>query len=113
MEQLTRFAIVRWRLTLSLIVLVVFGGSYTYLRQPSQEDPEITIRTALVTVAFPGMSADRVEQLLVKPVEEAVRQIPEVERVRASAQTGVATIKVELLPTVRMSRRYGRICATR
>lgn len=100
MEALTRFSIERWRLTLTAIVLVLFAGTYTYLRQPSQEDPEIIIRTAVVTVAFPGMSASRVEQLLIKPVEEAVKQIPEADTVRSSAQTGLATVKVELLPTV-------------
>jgi multidrug efflux pump subunit AcrB len=46
------------------------------------------------------MSAGRVGQLLVRPVEEAVKQIPQVDRVRASTQTGLTTIKVELLPTV-------------
>lgn len=100
MERLTGFAITQWRLTLTLILLILAGGGFTYLRQPSQEDPEITIRTALVTVRFPGMAAGRVEQLLVKPVEEAAKQIPQVDRVRSSAQTGVAMIKVELLPTV-------------
>lgn len=100
MEALTRFSIERWRLTLTAIVLILFAGTYTYLRQPSQEDPEIVIRTAVVTVAFPGMSASRVEQLLIKPVEEAVKQIPESDTVRSSAQTGLATVKVELLPTV-------------
>ncbi|OYW52589.1 MAG: hypothetical protein B7Y80_16155 [Hyphomicrobium sp. 32-62-53] len=100
MEALTRFSIERWRLTLTAIVLILFAGTYTYLRQPSQEDPEIVIRTAVVTVAFPGMSASRVEQLLIKPVEEAVKQIPEADTVRSSAQTGLATVKVELLPTV-------------
>jgi len=100
LERLTGFAISQWRLTLTLILLILVGGGFTYLRQPSQEDPEITIRTALVTVRFPGMAAWRVEQLLVKPVEEAAKQIPQVDRVRSSAQTGVAMIKVELLPTV-------------
>lgn len=104
MESLTRFAIERWRLTLTAIVLILFSGAYTYLRQPSQEDPEIIIRTAVVTVAFPGMSASRVEQLLIKPVEEAVKQIPEADVVRSSAQTGLATVKVELLPTVTHTR---------
>ena len=104
MESLTRFSIERWRLTLTAILLILFSGAYTYLRQPSQEDPEIIIRTAVVTVAFPGMSASRVEQLLIKPVEEAVKQIPEADTVRSSAQTGLATIKVELLPTVTNTR---------
>lgn len=100
MERLTGFAISQWRLTLTVILLILVGGGFTYLRQPSQEDPEITIRTALVTVRFPGMAAGRVEQLLVKPVEEAAKQIPQVDRVRSSAQTGIAMIKVELLPTI-------------
>jgi multidrug efflux pump subunit AcrB len=104
METLTRFSIERWRLTLTAILLILFSGAYTYLRQPSQEDPEIVIRTAVVTVAFPGMSASRVEQLLIKPVEESVKQIPEADVVRSSAQTGLATIKVELLPTVTNTR---------
>ena len=104
MESLTRFSIERWRLTLTAILLILFSGAYTYLRQPSQEDPEIIIRTAVVTVAFPGMSASRVEQLLIKPVEEAVKQIPEADTVRSSAQTGLATVKVELLPTVTNTR---------
>lgn len=100
MEGLTRFAIEKWRLTVTLVIFVIFAGAYTFFRHPSQEDPEIVIRTAVISVGFPGMSASRVEQLLVKPVEEAVKQIPEVEKVEASAQTGLATIKVELLPTV-------------
>jgi multidrug efflux pump subunit AcrB len=104
MEAVTRFSIERWRLTLTAILLILFSGAYTYLRQPSQEDPEIVIRTAVVTVAFPGMSASRVEQLLIKPVEESVKQIPEADVVRSSAQTGLATIKVELLPTVTNTR---------
>lgn len=104
MEAVTRFSIERWRLTVTAIVLILFVGSYTYLRQPSQEDPEIVIRTAVVTIAFPGMSANRVEQLLVKPVEEAVKQIAEVDVVRSSAQTGLATVKVALLPTVSDTR---------
>lgn len=100
MEALTRFALSQWRLTLLLVALAFIGGALTYRNQPSQEDPEITIRTALVTCANPGMSAERIEQLVVKPIEEAVKQIPEVNEVRSAAEHGSATLKVELLPTV-------------
>lgn len=95
MTGLTRAAIERSRLTLTLIALVVFGGIHTYLNQSSQEDPEITIRTALVTVRFPGMSAPRVEQLIAKPLEEAIKQIAEVETVKSTSETGTATLRVE------------------
>jgi multidrug efflux pump subunit AcrB len=99
-ETITRFALVQWRLTLLLVGLVLIGGAFTYVRQPSQEDPEVTIRTAVVTAAIPGMSAERIEQLLVKPIEEAVKQIPEVDEVRSSAEAGSAMLKIELLPAV-------------
>jgi multidrug efflux pump subunit AcrB len=96
MTWLTRFAIRHARLTLVLVLLAVFGGVHTYLNQPSQEDPEITIRVAVITAGFPGMSAHRIEQLLTKPIEEAVRQVPEIERIESASETGVATVKVEL-----------------
>lgn len=100
MERVTRFAIERWRLTLMLVLVTIVGGAFTYANQPSQEDPEIVIRTAIVSVAAPGLQAARVEQLLVEPIEEAVKQIAEVDRVESMAEAGRATIRVSLVPTV-------------
>ena len=96
MTGLTRFALDRWRLVAAVTVLAVLAGVQAYFTHPSQEDPEITIRTAVVTAQFPGMPARRVEQLLVKPMEEAARQIAEVDVIESSAQTGSAMLKVEL-----------------
>ena len=100
MTGLTRFALTQFRLTATLMALIVFGGIATYFNQPGQEDPEVTIRTAVVSAQFPGLSARRVEQLLAKPIEEAVRQIPDVKSVTSASQTGVAMVKVELGPQV-------------
>lgn len=98
MSGLTRIAIEQWRLTLAIVLVAIFAGALTYLNQPSQEDPEITIRTAVVTAQFPGMDARRVEQLLTKPLEEAVRQLSEVKTITSASQTGAATVKVEIGP---------------
>jgi hypothetical protein len=35
MERLAGFAIAQWRLTLTLIALILLGGAFTYPRQPS------------------------------------------------------------------------------
>ncbi|MAO01283.1 MAG: hypothetical protein CMN18_00180 [Roseovarius sp.] len=100
MMGLTRAALDRWRLVVALTLVLIVTGVTTYFTHPSQEDPEITIRTAVVTARFPGMSAARVEQLLVKPIEEAARQIAEVDGIESAAQTGLATVKVDLRPDV-------------
>lgn len=100
MDRLTRFALSQWRVTILLVLLAIVAGAFTYANQPSQEDPEIVIRTAVVSVASPGLTVERIEQLLVEPIEEAVKQIAEVERVESAAEAGSATIRVELVPTV-------------
>ncbi len=93
---LTRFAFHHQRLTLMLVVaLMVFGG-FSYATLPAQEDPKITIREAIVTTRYPGLTPERVEQLVTKPLEVAIRQIPEVEEIRSSSLPGVSTIHVEV-----------------
>ena len=43
---------------------IVFGlmlfGAFSYYQLPKQEDPKIKIREAVVTTAYPGMSAKKV-----------------------------------------------------
>lgn len=96
MGRLASYAIGHSRITIFLLFAIVVSGVATYFTQPSQEDPEITIRMAVVTAAFPGMSAERVEQLLVKPIEETAKQMPEVTDITSTASTGLATVRVEV-----------------
>ena len=84
------------RRTFSGVVLVgifVYGLSLL-VGYPSQENPEFTIRQAVVTTYFPGLSAAQVEDLITKQVEEEIRRIPEVEHIESSSRTGVSLIKV-------------------
>lgn len=96
MGNIAAYAIQNGRFTLFALFALVMGGTAIYFSHPSQEDPEITIRTAVVTAYFPGMSAERVEQLIVKPIEETAKQISEVTDITSTASTGYATVKVEV-----------------
>lgn len=100
MEALTRFAITRWRLTSLLVVLIVVAGGLTYQIQPSQEDPEVVIRTAVVHCFVPGLSALQIEQLVVEPIEETIKQIASVDEIDSTAEEGRAIVKVDLAATV-------------
>lgn len=94
MGNIAAYAIKNGRFTLFALIGLVLTGITIYFSHPSQEDPEITIRTAVVTAFFPGMSAERIEQLIVKPIEETAKQISEVTDITSTASTGRATVEV-------------------
>lgn len=96
MGNIAAYAIKNGRFTLFALIALVATGIAIYFSHPSQEDPEVTIRTAVVTAYFPGMSAERIEQLIVKPIEETAKQISEVTDMTSTASTGAAMVKVEV-----------------
>jgi len=89
---LTPFALRNGRLTVVLILAILAWGLVTYLTFPSREDPEITIREAIVTASFPGMAPERVENLIARRIEEKVREIPEVKHITSTSRTGQAVV---------------------
>ena len=76
-------------------ILAVIGGAL-YPSHPSQEDPDFTIREAVVTTRFSGMSPERVEDLITRRIEEEVRKIPEVKHITSSSRSGISIVHVSL-----------------
>lgn len=93
MRNLTAFALNNRTLVLLFVVLILFAGPFSYTTHPSREDPEITIRTALITAQFNGMSPTRIENLITRKIEEKLREIPEVEHIISTVQNGVTIIR--------------------
>lgn len=93
---ITRLAFTYRKTVLMLLALLLINGALAYFTLPAQEDPSITIREAIVSTAYPGMSPERVEQLITRTLEEEIRKIPEVERLTSSSATGLSTIHVAI-----------------
>ncbi|WAJ69246.1 efflux RND transporter permease subunit [Catenovulum adriaticum] len=79
-----------------ILALSILYGVLSYFTLPAREDPEITIREAIVSTSYPGMASARVERLITKKLEESIRKIPEVERIRSTSSTGSSVIHVEI-----------------
>ncbi|MFD0916861.1 efflux RND transporter permease subunit [Pseudahrensia aquimaris] len=84
------------RLVFFLVAALMGFGAWSYFNLPAQEDPIITIREAIVSTRYPGLSPERMEQLVTKPLEVAIRQMPEVEEIRSSSTAGLSIIHVEV-----------------
>ncbi|WP_338292742.1 efflux RND transporter permease subunit [Planctobacterium marinum] len=79
-----------------VLILLLLNGLFAYFTLPAKEDPTITIRTAVVSTRYEGMSPERVEQLITRKIEEEIRKIPEVDKIRSTSSTGLSTIHVEV-----------------
>lgn len=79
-----------------LIFLIIILGAANYLTMPRLEDPEFTMRTAIVITNFPGAAPMDVERLVTDELEKHIRQLPEVERVISESRSGLSIIQVEV-----------------
>lgn len=84
------------RLTFFISLLILVSGTFTFLTFPSQEEPSITMREALVFVANPGLPAERMEQLIARPLEERLRQLSELKHVTSTVRAGSVILQVSL-----------------
>ncbi len=82
--------------TLVLTVVMLLAGFYVYSGMPRLEDPEFTIKDALVMTRYPGASALEVEQEVSDLLETAVQQMGQLERVVSKSERGLSTLTVSV-----------------
>ncbi|MEM9145210.1 MAG: efflux RND transporter permease subunit [Pseudomonadota bacterium] len=100
MDVLTRFGLSKSRFTVLMMLAILAMGLSSYVSIPKREDPEITIRTAVVVAQFDGMAPTRVENLIAVPIERKIREIGEVEDIETIVSTGNVLIYVNLFDQV-------------
>ena len=82
---------------LSLIIVVIVAVSMNAFQQLGrQEDPTMMNFVATVTTVFPGATPDRVEALITRPLEEELKQIPQISEVISSSNANISSINIRL-----------------
>lgn len=77
---------------LLVVVVLMAYGAISYVSLPAREDPEITIREAIVTTTHPGLPARWVERLITAPLEEAVLTVAGIDEIRSASSDGRSII---------------------
>ncbi len=94
--KITEIALKEARLTWTLVVFVVLGGTIAFFGLPRFEDPKIPFRYALLTAIYPGASVERIESLVTARIEEAMSEIPEVEFINSVSRNNACAIVIKL-----------------
>ncbi|MGF1459246.1 MAG: efflux RND transporter permease subunit [Leptolyngbyaceae cyanobacterium] len=84
------------RLLVLTIILILGWGLSSYQSLPRQEDPQLVSRVAVITTAFPGANAERVEALVTTVLEEELAEIEEIHVIASDSRVGFSSVTVEL-----------------
>ncbi|HLP09321.1 MAG TPA: efflux RND transporter permease subunit [Opitutaceae bacterium] len=83
------------------MIAVLIWGWASFRQLPQQEDPKIPLRKAVVVTVFPGATADKVENLVTKPLEKKLAEQSTVDEISSESRNGLSVIKVALQPQSR------------
>ena len=97
---LTDFSLRNRTLILVLTVVTVYAGMKSFNGLPRLEDPEFTIKEALVITQYPGATAYEVEEEVSDELELAIQKLGKIKRIESRNVPGLSTITVEMRSTV-------------
>ncbi|QUI68315.1 efflux RND transporter permease subunit (plasmid) [Pseudoalteromonas piscicida] len=84
--------VISWMFALLLLI----AGAVSYLGLGQLEDPEFTLKKAMVVTMYPGASPQQVEEEVTFPIENAIQSLPYVDYVTSISSPGKSQITVEM-----------------
>jgi multidrug efflux pump subunit AcrB len=111
-HNLSRYFVENRQVALVLLIAIFFWGWYGFQSMPKRKDPYIPVRVAVATCTWPGATAEQVEQLVTRPIENAVSQnaylqkpVPSDYAVRSYSLPGLSVVYVQLDESVKDTRK--------
>ncbi len=93
---LARFAIEKRVITLTLTFVLVAGGANAFMSLSRLEDPEFTIKDAMIYTPYPGATAEEVEEEVSNELEKAIQQLGQLREIESQSNRGLSVIKVKI-----------------
>ncbi len=96
MRNLTEVSLNNRVLVWYFILVTVLGGVFSYLTLGRMEDPNFTVRDMIVTAAWPGASAEEMEQQVTDKLESKINDLPGIDYAKSTTRSGTTIIHVVL-----------------
>ena len=85
------------------IFFIILGGLVSYFRLGRSEDPDFTIREAVVTAAWPGATAQQITEQVTDPLEKKIQDTKGLDYVKSFTHDGKTVIYVILKDSVKQA----------
>jgi multidrug efflux pump subunit AcrB len=88
------YSVQRNRVIFVAMAFLLIGGIVAYQNMGRLEDPEFTIKEALIITPYPGASAEEVSLEVTNPIENACQSMGQLKRVESESLRGRSIVKV-------------------
>jgi len=95
-HNVSRFFVENRQISWVLFVAVLAWGVWAYRAMPQRKDPDIPVRQVAVVTPWPGQSAERVEQLVTRKIEERLAQNIRLSEVKSISRSGLSVVYAEV-----------------
>src|SRR5215831_18638418 len=82
--------------TLFLIIVIAVAGAFAFFKLGRAEDPTFTIKVLTVTTAWPGATAQEMQDLVAEPLEKRMQELRWYDRVETMTRPGLAFMTLTL-----------------
>src|SRR5918911_3333964 len=94
---LTRLAITRPLAILMLIVSLILMGAVSYTRMKVDRFPNISFPAVFVTIPYAGAAPSDMEELVTKPVENALSGLPGIDTLSSTSSEGTSQVNIRFI----------------
>src|SRR5215510_4752191 len=95
-NNVARFFVENRHVSWVLFAVVLVWGIWAYQVMPKRKDPNIPVRQVAVITPWPGQSAERVEQLVTRKIEEKIAQNIRVSEIKSISRSGLSVVYGEV-----------------
>lgn len=92
--KIARFAVHRPVFTVMVVLIVIILGGISLTRLPVDLMPDISYPTLSVSTSYENASPEEIEELVTRPIEQAMAAVPGVEEVSSVSSEGSSNVRV-------------------
>lgn len=94
MMKLVKYFLQKKAITILMLVLILAGGLFSYVKMGKLEDAPFTIKQALVMTQYPGASPSEVQSQVTDILEESIQSLGELYYLKTENRAGLSKITV-------------------
>ena len=83
-----------------LLIGVTLWGVYAFQAMPKRKDPDVPVRAAVAVCPWPGVDAEKVEEMVTRKIEAKIAQNSEIHPAGSSTDYGIRSVTLDGLAIV-------------